>query len=420
MSITLAVIITVLVMTVGFILVNNLLPTERKIKHHLPHTYAVADPQFVRTIGQLLGPPVLAGNTVDVLRNGVRIYPAMQQAIAAANHSITLETYIWREGQVSREFSTLLASAAKRGIKVHVLLDAAGCDETGGPTVQHLKEAGVEVTVYHLSNLARFNFRTHRKLLVVDGTTGFIGGAGFADEWLGDADAPDHWRDTHYRLTGPAVAQLQAAFNDNWMKARARVLDGPDYFPPLKPGGPVSCQVFKSSPQDGSESARLMFLLSIAAAARTIHIGNAYFVPDDLTVETLLQARARGVEIEVIVPGPHQDSMLVRRACRERSGRLLAAGVRFYEYQPTMYHCKCMIIDGVWCSVGSSNFDNRSFRLNDEANLNVFDPQVASIELDHYIADRALAREVTYAEWLERPWSRKLADKLCALCRSQI
>lgn len=420
MTIALAVVITVVIMTVGFILVTNLLPTERKIKHHLPHSYAVADPQFVRTIGQLLGPPILTGNTVEVLRNGVRIFPAMHAAITAATRSITLETYIWGEGQVTAEISALLATAAQKGVKVHVLLDAAGCAETDGPSVRRMKESGVEVTIYHLSNLARFNFRTHRKLLVVDGTIGFIGGAGFADDWLGDADAVDHWRDTHYRLTGPAVAQLQAAFNDNWMKARARVLDGPDYFPRLESVGQVSCQVFKSSPQDGVESARLMFLLSIAAAAHTIHIGNAYFIPDDLTVDTLLQARARGVEIEVMVPGPHQDSALVRRASRERSGRLLAAGVRLYEYQPTMYHCKCMIIDGLWCSVGSSNFDNRSFRLNDEANLNVLDPKVAAIELENYAADRALAREATYAEWLARPWPRKLADKLCALTRSQI
>lgn len=420
MTIALAVIITVIIMTVGFILVNNLLPGERKIKHHLSHTYAISDPQFVRTIGQLLGPPVLGGNTVERLRNGVRIFPAIYQGVAAATRSITLETYFWSEGRVADEISTLLAAAARKDIRVHVLLDAAGCDETNGPSVQRMRDAGVEVTVYHLSNLARFNFRTHRKLLVVDGTLGFIGGVGFADHWLGDADAPDHWRDTHYRVTGPAVAQLQAAFNDNWMKARATVLDGPDYFPRLEPVGEVCCQVFKSSPQDGSESARLMFLLSIAAAAHSIHIGNAYFVPDDLTVETLLQARARGVEIEVIIPGSYQDSALVRRACRERSGRLLAAGVRFYEYQPTMYHCKCMIIDGLWCSVGSSNFDNRSFRLNDEANLNVLDPAFAAIELEDYAADRARAREVTYAEWLARPLMRKLADKCCALSRSQI
>lgn len=420
MTIALTFLVTAFLMAVGFILANNLMPTERKIKHHLPHGYGVDDPQFVRTIGQLLGPPLLNGNDVEVLRNGDRIFPAMHIAIDAAHRSVTLETYIWTEGRVTDAISDHLAAAARKGVKVHVLLDAAGCDATDGVAIQRMERAGVEVTVYHLSNLARFNFRTHRKLLVVDGAIGFIGGAGFADQWLGDADRPDHWRDSHYRLTGPAVAQLQAAFNDNWMKARARVLDGPDYFPPLGSVGHVQCQVFKSSPQDGSESARLMFLLSIAAAQHTIHIGNAYFVPDDLTVQTLLEARARGVEIEVMVPGPHQDSALVRRACRQRSGRLLAAGVRFFEFQPTMYHCKCLIIDGLWCSVGSSNFDNRSFRLNDEANLNMLDARIAAIELENYAADRTRSREVTYAEWLARPWLCKLADRLCAMSRSQI
>lgn len=323
MTITVAVLITVLFMVALSVLVNNFFPTERKIKHHMPHAYGVSDPQFVRTMGQLLGPPILEGNTVDVLRNGVRIFPAMVEALAAARNSVTLETYIWSEGKVADQFSSILATCARKGIKVHVLLDAAGCADSDGPSVVQMKEAGVEVTVYHLSNLARFNFRAHRKLLVIDGSIGFIGGAGFADDWLGDADSPDHWRDTHYRVSGPAVAQIQAAFNDNWMKARSRVLDGPDYFPRLHSTGAVSCQTFKSSPQDGSESARLMFLLSLAASQKSIHIGNAYFVPDDLTVDTLLQARQRGVMIDILVPGEHQDSQLVRRASRERYGKLV-------------------------------------------------------------------------------------------------
>jgi cardiolipin synthase len=415
-----AVILTVLVMVVLTILVNNFIPTERKIKHQLPHHYGISDPQFVRAIGQLLGPPVLEGNTVDLLENGVRIFPAMLEAIPRATKTVTLESYIWTEGQVTDQVSTALAACAQRGVKVHVLLDAAGCGLTHGPTMIRMRDAGVEVEVYHLSNVARFNFRTHRKLLVIDGMVGFIGGAGFADEWLGDAHSPRHWRDTHFRVTGPVVAQLQAAFNDNWMKARARVLDGKDYFPALQPTGNVRCQTFKSSPQEGSESARLMFLLSLAAAEHSIHIGNAYFVPDDLTVETLLQARQRGVTINIIIPGGHQDSKMVRRACRERSGRLLAAGVRFYEYQPTMYHCKCLIIDGLWCSVGSSNFDNRSFRLNDEANLNILDLEVASLLTKQFVRDRSAAREVTYEQWQNRRWVRKIADKCCALLRSQI
>jgi cardiolipin synthase len=419
-TVILTVILTAVVMVVLAILVNNFIPTERKIKHHLPHHYGIADAQFGRAIGQLLGPPILDGNTVEILENGVRIFPAMREAIAGASRAVTLESYIWTEGKVADDFSSQLAECARRGLKVHVLLDAAGCGLSDGPTMQRMKEAGVEVEVYHLSNLARFNFRTHRKLLVIDGTVGFIGGVGFADQWQGDADKADHWRDTHFRVTGPVVAQLQAAFNDNWMKARARVLDGAAYFPELQPTGGVMCQIFKSSPQEGSESARLMFLLSLAAAEHSIRIGNAYFIPDDLTVETMLQARQRGVEIEVIIPGDHQDSAMVRRACRERSGRLLAAGVRIFEFQPTMYHCKCLIIDDYFCSVGSSNFDNRSFRLNDEANLNILDRTVAAGLLEQFGKDSAASREVTYGEWQGRSIACKIADKFCALLRSQI
>ena len=419
-SIPLIILLTVAIMAFLSILINNFIPTERKITHQIPHRYGVSDPQFIRTIGQLLGPPLLEGNSVDPLRNGDRIFPAIEAAIAAATRSVTLETYIWDEGAVTERISGLLAEAAEKGLKVHVLLDAAGCSAPNGPTVMKMRGMGVEVSVYHLSNIARFNFRTHRKLLVIDGVVGFIGGAGFADKWLGNADSPTHWRDTHYRVSGPVVAQLQAAFNDNWMKASARVLDGPAYFPPLVKAGEVCCQTFKSSPQEGSESARLMFLLSLAAAERVISIGNAYFVPDDLTCRTLIEARQRGVEITVLVPGDVSDSKLVRRASRERYGKLLAAGVRIFEYHPTMYHCKCLIIDGIWCSVGSSNFDNRSFRLNDEANLNLLDRCFAEEETKAFAADCKLAKEVTYQEWAARSVKDKVVDKLSCLVRSQI
>ena len=406
-------------MAVISVLINNFIPTERKITHDMPHRYGVHDPQFVRTLGQLLGPPILGGNKVVRLLNGCRIFPAMEEALAGAIRTITLETYIWKEGITTSRLTGLLSEAARRGVKVHVLLDAAG-GESSGPCVKTLREAGAEVSVYHQSNVARFNFRTHRKLLIVDGSTGFIGGVGFADEWMGDADSPGHWRDTHYQVTGPVVAQLQAAFNDNWMKASARVLDGEDYFPALSEKGKVFCQTFKSSPQEGSESARMMILLSLAAAEKTILIGNAYFVPDDLTCDTLIEARERGVAIEVLVPGDVSDSRLVRRASRERYGTLLAAGVRIFEYQPTMYHCKSLIVDSIWCSVGSSNFDNRSFRLNDEANLNMLDEALAEQATEDFQNDRALAREVTFSEWKGRTVTTKFLDKLACLVRSQI
>lgn len=202
-------------------------------------------------------------------------------------------------------------------------MDGFGCDCTDGEAIQSMREAGVEVELYHMTSFARTNHRTHRKLLVIDGKVGFTGGVGISDLWNGDADSPEHYRDSHYRVKGPVVAQMQAAFLDNWMKTRAVVLHGEDYFPKLEAAGSHRCQMFKSSPMEGSESARLMYLLSIAAAEHSIKVGNAYFVPDDLTMRTLIEAARRGVAVEVLLPGPNLDSMLVRAASRHRWGRLL-------------------------------------------------------------------------------------------------
>ncbi|TLD70052.1 cardiolipin synthase B [Phragmitibacter flavus] len=402
------------------VIVNNLVSSEKKVKHHMPHRYAVEDEQFERSIGQLLGPPLVGGNRVERLTNGDEIFPAMLEAIESAEVSITFESFVFWRGEMTRRFAQALAAKAREGVAVHVLLDGVGCDCVKGADVRAMEAVGVEVRIYHMSNFALFNYRTHRKLLVVDGVVGFTGGVGVGDFWMGNADAEDHWRDSHYRVEGPVVAQLQAAFNDNWMTTQGEVLDGEKYFPRLQEQGEQPCQLFKSSPQGGSESARLMFLLSIAAAQRRIRIGNAYFVPDDLTTQTLLDACDRGVEVDVLLPGPFQDSRLVRRASRARWGKLLKRGVRIFEYQPTMYHVKCMIIDDCLTSVGSANFDNRSFRLNDEANLNILDRDFALQEGEIFDEDLGRAREVTYEDWRRRPLLEKLSDHGAALFRSQL
>jgi cardiolipin synthase len=286
-----------------------------------------------------------------------------------------------------------------------------------------MEEAGVQIERYHpprFYTLSKMNNRTHRKLLVVDGTVGFTGGVGVADQWLGHAQSPDHWRDSHYRLEGPAVAHMQAAFMDNWLKTHSEVLHREEYFPALAPVGEVKAQVFKSSAGEGSESVRLMYLLSIAAAARTIRIANAYFVPDDLCVSALCDASARGVRIEVIVPGTVTDEQIVGHASRSRWGPLLEADVAIYQYQPTMFHCKVMIVDEVWVSVGSTNFDNRSFRLNDEANLNVIDEAFAARQVEVFEQDKSRSRRFTLEEWKARPLSEKLAEFASSLLRSQL
>ena len=243
---------------------------------------------------------------------------------------------------------------------------------------------------------------------------------GIADEWRGDAQDPDHWRDSHYQVEGPVVAQMQAAFMDHWIATRGAVLHGQEYFPALGAVGPQRAQVFRSGADDGAESVRLMYLLSVAAARSSLQIASAYFVPDDLTTEMLVAASNRGVSVEILVPGAHTDAALVRRASRARWGPLLAAGAAIYEYLPTMYHCKIMIVDRCWTSVGSTNFDNRSFRLNDEANLNVHQGEFAEGQSRVFDADVSRARRVTLEQWRSRPEHEKIREQLAALLRSQL
>lgn len=405
------------------ILALNFIPGEKKVETRISELYAVKDPQFLRTMSQLLGPPLVAGNHVQELINGDEIFPPMLSAIRAARKTITFETFIYWSGDIGREFAKALAERAQSGVKVHVLVDWVGSVKMDDDLLNLMEDAGVELHKYHplhWYHLARMNNRTHRKLLVVDGTVGFTGGVGIADEWLGDAQDADHWRDSHFRIEGPAVAHMQAAFLDNWMKTSGEVLHGEDYFPPLQPVGEHYAQVFKSSSNEGSESVRLMYLLSIAAARKTIYIANAYFVPDDLSVETLVRALKRGVKVRIILPGTRIDSEPVRRASRARWGDLLEAGAEIHEYQPTMYHCKVMIVDDVWVSVGSTNFDSRSFRLNDEANLNIYDRAFAQRQIEIFEDDLKKSRQITYTEWRNRPWNEKLLEHTMALLRSQM
>lgn len=419
MTIVLAVIATVVAMT----LLRNLIPASRGLNYHVEHDHGVESPQFARDMGSLLGPPLVHGNRLTTLRNGVEIFPAMLDAIRSAQHSITFETFIYWSGEIGQAFADALAERARAGVCVHVLLDWVGANKMDEELLARIVDAGAQVHRYHpvkWYTLDKLNNRTHRKLLVVDGRVGFTGGVGIADPWQGDAEDPKHWRDTHYRLEGPAAAQLQAAFLDNWLQTCGIVLWGETFFPPLKALGTSSAQVFKSSAREGSDSVRLMFILSFAAARRSIRIESAYFVPDDLIVTELVAARERGVSVEILVPGQHTDAQVVRAASRSRWGALLEAGVWIGEYQPTMFHCKLMVVDDVWVSVGSTNLDGRSLRLNDEANLNVLDAQFATEQSAMFAADRAQSREVTLAEWRARPWYVKARETVAGWLRTQL
>lgn len=404
-------------------LLANFVSSEKHLRHRIRSEYAVEDPQFARSMDALLGAPLVGGNLVTELVNGDQIFPAMLEAIRGAKRTITFETFIYWSAEIGRQFAEALAERARAGVRAHVLIDFVGSNKMDPALIELIKSAGVEVERYHpltWYHLSRFNNRTHRKLLIVDGSVGFTGGVGIADEWRGDAQDPQHWRDTHFKVVGPVVAQMQAAFMVNWIKTRGTVEHTEAYFPPLKSEGSHYAQMFHSSPQEGSENIRLMYLLSIAAARKTILLEQAYFVPDDLTLELLVKASKRGVQIEIITPGPHTDKALVRRASRSQWGKVLEAGIRIHEFQPTNFHCKLMVVDGVWCSVGSTNFDNRSFRLNDEANLNVSDRDFAARLEKIFAADKARSREITLEAWRHRPALEKLLEHFAALFRSQM
>ena len=401
----------------------NLTGTDEHIERSIPHRYSTCDSQFRRTLSNLLGAPAVTGNRVTTLLNGDQAFPAMLAAIRSAKHSINFEGYIFWAGSVGQEFADAFSERARAGVPTHVVVDWLGSKKIGDRLVDQMRQAGVEVVRYRplrWYNLERFNKRTHRKLLVVDGKVGFVGGIGIADLFAGHAEDKDHWRDSQFRVEGPAVGEMQSDFLDNWLESDGPLLDGPAYFPAPDSVGSQIAQAFRSSPGQGYESLRLMYLLAIASATRSILIANSYFVPNSLVVSELVEARRRGVDVQIIVPGPILDAKIVSRASSAKWGPLLEAGVKIYEYQPTMYHTKVMVVDDCWVSVGSTNFDNRSFRLNDEANLNVFDEGFAREQDRVFAEDRARSRRVSLEEWRRRPITQRLEEWVGRMVRHQL
>ncbi len=420
--VVIAIISSIVTLLAGFLLLT-FLPSEKKIEQQLVRKYDAADPQFRRSMGVLLGPPIVEGNKIEVLLNGDQIFPAMLTAIRGAQKTITFETYIYWSETIGKEFSDALIERARAGVKVHVMLDFIGSMKMDDASMAAMKQAGIELQRYHKPvwwKLARMNNRTHRKLLVVDGKVGFTGGVGIADKWRGVAQDKDHWRDTHFRVEGPVVGQIQAVFTDNWTKSTGAVLDGNAYFPALSAHGGHAAQMFSSSPTGGSESMHLMYLMAITAARHSIQLSSAYFVPDELTVKALVAAARRGVAVQIITPGTDIDSELVRSASRELWGELLRAGVKIAEYQPTMFHVKALVVDELMVSVGSTNFDNRSFSLNDEANLNVIDAEFAKQQTAVFNEDWRHTKLITLAAWEARPWTTKMMGKLAGLIGAQL
>ncbi|MEA3210785.1 MAG: cardiolipin synthase [Chthoniobacter sp.] len=371
--------------------------TARRLHEPLPAISAVRSADFAQATGSMLGASFLPGNRLTTLSDGDEIFPAMLGAIRRARRTITFETFVFHRGEIAQQFVEALAERARAGVEVKVIVDALGSLGAGGYFAP-LRAAGVQLEIYHpvwSADFWRMNYRTHRKLLVVDGRIGFIGGVGIGDEWRGRSNGAGEWRELHYRVEGPVVAQLQAAFHTNWFKVHHEVILGPGYFPALPAVGPARAAVFYSAPQRGRYSVGLMYHLAIAGARESLRIENPYFVPDKALTDALCAAARRGVKVQVMMPGRHIDLSLVRLASRTRWPRLRAAGVELYEFRGTMLHSKLLVADGLFVSVGSANFDPRSLAINDEANLNVLDAQFAREQIGIFERDLARCRPVT-------------------------
>jgi cardiolipin synthase len=372
---------------------------------------AAGDGRFAEYVASLVGAPVEPGDRYTVLRNGDEVFPAMLEAIRQAKRRISFESFIYSDGVVGDQFTRELAAAAGRGVVVRVVLDAFG-GELSKESEEKLKSAGVQVVWFNLLRpwtLEEANYRTHRKVLVVDGEVAFTGGLGLADHWLGNAQSPEHWRDTQFKVTGPAVRALEASFYENWLEGGG--LSAPALDPEQPPAntGARSIVVW-SNPTGGASNVKLLYLLSIAGARKTIDIQSPYFILDESTRWSLREARNRGVRIRVLTDGEITDAKPVKDASREGYQELLDWGIEIYEYQPTMMHVKAMIVDGVWSVFGSANFDNRSFELNDELTVAVQDAELAAALTKDFEFDAHRSLQLNAATWQDRSLWQKAKE----------
>ncbi len=384
----------------------------------------VGSPAFLRALEALTGAPVSLGNDLSVLFNGDEIFPVMLETIGAAKSTINLLTFVYWRGEIAVQVAEAVSERARAGVRCNVLLDAFGAARMDDGLVRSMQKAGVRVERFRPIKpytLTKADHRTHRKVLVADGSVGMTGGVGIASEWTGNAQDPDHWRDTHVRVRGPVVRALQGAFLENWLEATGELLAGDGHLPELDPitdGAPM--QVVVSGPGVNHTNTEAMYFLAIASARHTIQLTTAYFAPRPMFVEALRAAAGRGVRVEIIVPGPHIDKPVVRSAGRAVYARLLDAGIAIYEYQPTMLHAKTLVIDGRWCSIGSANFDNRSFALNDEATLCVQSGLAAQKLADAFAADRDRSERIESSRWTRRSPAERAVEAASTLTRREI
>jgi len=392
-----------------------------------PERLSTATPQKLSdvavTLAANLDAPLLSGNRATLLVNGTQIFPAMLSSIREARESVNLLSYVYWEGDIAIAFANELSAAARRGVEVRVLVDAYGARRMKPELMEQMRQAGCQFAIFRpfrWHNLRRFNNRTHRKVLVVDGRTGFTGGVGIASEWTGDAQDPDHWRDDHFRLDGPVVRYLQGSFAENWRQASGVVLAGDKMFPPLTPAGEARVIPISAAPGGSISEIAFIYWMLFHTAREEVRIATPYFVPDPDLELGIAEAARRGVRITLLVPGRYQDSAVVRYASRTYYRRLLEAGVRIFEYPQTMMHTKTVTVDSQWAVIGSSNFDSRSFELNYEIALAVFDESLVDALKVSYAKDLADAREITLKDVEQWSWFARIRNHLALLLREQL
>jgi cardiolipin synthase len=395
----------------GCTLISNVIGSEKRDVYEFDHPFTVADSAFRRSL-DAFGTAMVAGNTAELLKNGDEIFPAMTRAIREAQKTVNLETYIFQPDEAGRQFADAMIEAAGRGVEVRLLIDAWGSKL--GDLQDRLEKAGVRWRKYHplrLFSIYKIGRRTHRKILVVDGKVAFTGGLGISRRWLGNARNPQEWRDTQVRVSGPAVDQMQAIFAEDWTYTTGEILAGEKFYPRRDgAGGKVEAQAIKVSRGDASSLAKMLYYVAIKSAAKSIYIQNAYFLPDRQVRDALVEAVQRGVEVKVMVPGKHIDIPIVRSASWMHYRDLLKNGVKIYEYKHTMLHNKTMVVDGLFSTIGSINFDARSMNRNAEESMAFYDRGFAEKMEAMFKEDLERCKEITYAQWDHRGLVKRLSE----------
>jgi cardiolipin synthase A/B len=377
-----------------------------------------------RALEGILGVPATEGNAIDVLRNGDQIFPAMLDAIGQADHTIDFLTFVYWRGDVGTRFAEALVDRARAGVRVRVLLDAWGANSIEKSLVEKMEGAGVRIRWFRPLagfHVSRANHRTHRKVLIVDETVGFTGGVGIADEWNGDARNEHEWRDTHFRVRGPAVDGLRAAFVDNWIETEDELFEeNVDRFPDQPQPGSTVVQSVRGASETGWNDITTLFLSLLQLAQERVRIATAYFVPDTQLNDRLCEAADRGVEVAILLPGPHADKRFVQLAGESSYRRLLDRGIKIWRFQPSMLHAKIMTVDGVVANIGSANLNARSTELDEEINLVAFDPELVRVLDAQFDEDVGRSTEIVPGRWEDRSLWQRVSERAAGLLRHEV